>query len=97
METNTQAAATVVQLMPAQRVMLSLAATLTGMTVKAMERKIEDGRWLEGQEYFRDPDGRLWVDLQGVMKWVARGRGLKSGSAASVSRLRSAESSTATP
>jgi hypothetical protein len=64
------AQASVVQVHPAPCVRLPLAATVTGMTVKAMQRKIEDGKWLEGREYHRDPDGNIWVDIKGVMRWV---------------------------
>lgn len=64
----------VVQVAPAPRVLLPLAAAVTGLTVKAMQRKIGDGVWLEGREYHRAPDGRIWVDLKGVMRWVAPDR-----------------------
>lgn len=73
METNTRDS-TVVQLAPARRVLLPLAAQITGLTEKAMRRKIQEGKWLEGREYLRDPDGRLWVDIEGVMRWVGRGQ-----------------------
>jgi hypothetical protein len=35
-----------------------------------MQRKIQDGKWIEGREYHRDPDGNVWVDVPGVMRWV---------------------------
>jgi hypothetical protein len=59
---------------PARRVRPALAAALTGLTQKAIERKIEEGVWVEGQEYHRGPDGLLYVDLEGYDRWVARGR-----------------------
>jgi len=65
----------VIQIAPAPRVLMPLAAICTGMTVKAMQRKIGDGIWREGCEYHRAPDGRIWIDLKGVMQWVERGRG----------------------
>ncbi len=55
---------------PASRVMIPLAALVTGLTEKAIRRKIEEGKWIEGNEYHRDPDGRIWIELEGVMKWV---------------------------
>jgi hypothetical protein len=67
--------ATVVQVQPAPRVRLSLAAAITGLTEKAMRRKIEEGKWLAGREYHRDPDGNIWIDVKGVMQWVAPVRG----------------------
>lgn len=33
------------------------------------ERKIDDGKWLEGREYV-GRDGRIFVDLRGYEKWV---------------------------
>lgn len=37
----------------AQHVTIALAATLTGLSGKAIRRKIEEGKWLEGREYRR--------------------------------------------
>ncbi len=74
MNTNAQTTAQVIQLAPARRVRPALAAIITGLTAKAIERKIQAGKWLEGREYFRDPDGQVWVDIEGVMKWAEKGR-----------------------
>jgi hypothetical protein len=68
------AEAPVVQLAPAPRVLIPVAAIVTGLSDKAIRRKIEEGKWLEGREYHRDPDGRIWIELKGVMQWVAKGR-----------------------
>lgn len=54
----------------ARYVLLELAHALTGYTVKAMERKIERGDWIEGQEWVRAPDGRILIDIVGYHKWV---------------------------
>ncbi len=62
-----------VELAPRARLTDATAAAF-GMTVKAMQRKMEDGKWLDGQEYHRDPDGNIWLDVKGIMQWVARGR-----------------------
>ncbi len=51
-------------------VQLPVFETLTGYTVKAVRRKIEEGVWLEEREYRRAPDGRILVDLEGYNKWV---------------------------
>ena len=51
-------------------VLLQKFEELTGYTVKAVERKIESGAWIEGHEYRRAPDGRVLVDLEGYSKWV---------------------------
>lgn len=55
---------------PARYVRLSLAEALTGYTVKAMERKIERGDWVEGKVWKRAPDGRIVIDLSGYYQWV---------------------------
>jgi hypothetical protein len=59
-----------VLVVPARYVLLCLAATLTGYTIKAMERKIERGDWTEGKVWRRAPDGRILIDLLGYQKWV---------------------------
>lgn len=73
MSTQLQSEVTV-QIAPARRVRPALAAACTGLTVKAIERKIQSGKWLEGREYLRDPDGQVWIDIEGVMKWAEKGR-----------------------
>lgn len=55
---------------PARYVLLCLAERITGYTVKAMERKIERGDWVEGKVWVRAPDGRLLIDMVGYHKWV---------------------------
>ncbi|MBM0105874.1 hypothetical protein JM946_14175 [Steroidobacter sp. S1-65] len=59
-----------VAIAPARYVLLSLAQSLTGYTVKAMERKIERGDWPEGKVWRRAPDGRICIDVQGYEKWI---------------------------
>lgn len=54
-------------------VVLKKAEELTGYTVKAMERKIERGQWVEGREWVRAPDGRRLVSVKGYQAWVERG------------------------
>ena len=56
--------------LPARYVLLQLATTLTGYSVKAIERKIERGDWQEGKLWKRAPDGRIMIDLTGYQKWV---------------------------
>lgn len=36
-------------------------ADLTGMTPAAIRQKIHRGDWIEGQEYHRAPDGRIFI------------------------------------
>lgn len=51
-------------------VTIRLAALITGLTEKAIRRKIEDGKWIEGSEYRRSPDGGLFISMQGFKRWV---------------------------
>ena len=54
---------------PARRVTIELYAKISGRTPKSIRRKIETGRWLQGREYHRDPDGSVMVDVRGVEAW----------------------------
>lgn len=60
------------QVSPAPYVTVSLAATITGLTEKAIRRKIQEGKWLEGREYRRSPDGGIFISLKGYQQWVER-------------------------
>lgn len=55
---------------PARYVLLPLANAITGYSVKAMERKIERGDWLEDHVWRRAPDGRILLDVLGYQRWV---------------------------
>jgi hypothetical protein len=63
---------TTVIVQPDRYVTIALAATLTGLSVRAIERKIASGTWAEGMEYRRCPDGTLRVDMEGYRRWVER-------------------------
>ena len=64
---------TVVQVASAPYVTIQLAAAQTGLSEKAIRRKIEEGVWLEGREWRRAPDGRLYISVKGYQAWVERG------------------------
>lgn len=55
---------------PAPYVTISLAAAITGLTEKAIRRKIEEGKWIEGREYRRSPDGGIFISIKGYTQWV---------------------------
>lgn len=57
---------------PAPYVTIALAAQITGLTEKAIRRKIEDGKWIEGREYRRSPDGGIFISINGYQKWVEK-------------------------
>ena len=51
-------------------VLLPLATSITGYTVKAMQRKIERGEWIKGKVWLRAPDGRILISVTGFETWV---------------------------
>lgn len=54
-------------------VTIKLAAHATGLTEKAIRRKIDEGVWVEGSEYRRQvDDGRIYIDMKGYDKWVEK-------------------------
>lgn len=55
---------------PAKYVLLPLAEAITGYTIKAIERKIERGDWIEGKVWIRAPDGRILLNVPGYERWV---------------------------
>ncbi|WP_193099453.1 excisionase [Burkholderia sp. Z1] len=63
----------VIQVETAPYVTVALAATITGLTEKAIRRKIEDGKWIEGREYRRSPDGGVYISVKGFEKWIESG------------------------
>lgn len=42
----------------------------TGYTPKAVQRKIEDGVWIEDKHYIRARDGHITMNLQEYYRWV---------------------------
>lgn len=62
-----------VLLAPAHYVTIPLAAAITGLSEKAIRRKIEDGKWMEGREYRRSPDGGVFISMKAYSAWVESG------------------------
>lgn len=60
-------------LSPDRFVTIKIFAAISGFTEKAIRRKIESGVWIERREYFRSPDSHIFIDREGVQKWVMRG------------------------
>ncbi len=58
----------------AQFVTIAMAALMTGLSEKAIRRKIEVGKWLVGREVFKSPDGGVFVSIKGFESWVGRGK-----------------------
>lgn len=63
------------QVAPAPYVTVALAAIITGLSEKAIRKKIETGKWIEGREYRRSPDGGIFISIKGYERWVERGPG----------------------
>jgi hypothetical protein len=63
-----------IQINPAPYVTVKMASSLTGLTEKAIRRKIEEGKWLDGREYRRSEDGGIFISLKGYAAWVERGQ-----------------------
>ena len=51
-------------------VRIPVAAARLGYTVKAIERKIQSGVWLQGVHWVKAPDGHLFVDMASVRNWI---------------------------
>lgn len=65
---------TIVHVAPAPYVTVALAAIITGLTEKAIRRKIEEGKWIEDREYRRSPDGGIFISLTGYRQWIEGAR-----------------------
>ena len=55
----------------ARFVTIGMASQLTGLTAKAITRKIERGVWLEGR-IWRKLDGRVMIDMKGYEAWAEK-------------------------
>lgn len=58
------------QVVTARYVTIGLAAAKTGLTDKAIRRKIEDGIWRESIEWRHAPDGHVMIDIDAIERWV---------------------------
>jgi hypothetical protein len=63
---------------------------LIGKGDQYVKGKIKDGKWEEGVQFFRDPDGQIWVSLSGVEAWVKSSIQRASGHTAQASKSVSA-------
>jgi hypothetical protein len=53
-------------------VTIRLYSQISGLGVEAIRSKIKEGKWIEGREYVRSPDGGLFVDREGVARWLKK-------------------------
>jgi hypothetical protein len=63
------------RLSPADYVTIKVHAATTGYSERAIERKIQDGVWLENDVWVKAPDGRRLISKKGYNRWVERGQG----------------------
>src|SRR5687768_14806096 len=52
------------------KVTITRFAEMSGYTTGAVHKKIERGVWLEGVQWFRAPDGRILISIEGYDSWV---------------------------
>jgi hypothetical protein len=64
------AAATTPRINPSRYVTVELFSAITGLSQGAVRKRIERGVYLEGKQYRRAPDGRVWMDTRGHEQWV---------------------------
>lgn len=57
----------------AETVTVGLAAQALGLSEAAIRRKIQEGVWIEGRQYHRAPDKKIYIDLPQVTTWVRSG------------------------
>ena len=66
-----------------QLVSIEQAASLIGYSSAAINKKIERGVWREGAEFFRAPDGRIHIHIEGVHLWILTNYAVNIGTSAS--------------
>jgi hypothetical protein len=54
----------------ADYMLIPLFCSITGYSEKAVRRKIEDGKWIEGIHYTRAPDGHITMSLKAYYAWA---------------------------
>lgn len=71
---GTAAAGRLILVGPAPYVTIPVAAVCIGYSVKAIRRKIGDGKWIEGREWDRGgPGGEIRISLGGFARWAESG------------------------
>lgn len=55
---------------PARYVTVKGAATAMGLSEGAVRKRLQRGIWLQDKHYRKAPDGRIYIDLHAVEKWI---------------------------
>lgn len=58
---------------------ISLAAAITGLLKKAIQQKIEDGKWVNGRERRHSPGGEVFISIKGQEHSSAAAAALQAG------------------
>lgn len=67
---------------PLEHVPLEQFCRMTGYTPEAIRTKIHRAEWAEGDQYRKDPSGRIQIILAGYDRWVRSGAASKHAAAA---------------
>lgn len=62
-----------ISLMLDDLITLKVFSQQTGITKKAVYEKIYKKTWTEGKEFYRDPQGKIWVSRSGYQEWIRSG------------------------
>jgi hypothetical protein len=55
---------------PNRYCLIAAAAAVTGLSAKAIRRKIEDGVWIKDKHYRKAPDGHVYINMEAVNDWI---------------------------
>lgn len=54
----------------ARFVTIEVASNAIGLSKRAIQTKIHKCVWVLNRQYRKGPDGRIYIDLEGVEKWI---------------------------
>lgn len=60
-------------MLPVDHVTIKRFSELTGYSELAIRSKIKRGEWRQDEQYFKAPDGRILMSLEGYAQWVTKG------------------------
>lgn len=60
-------------MLPIDHVTIERFAELTGYSEFAIRSKIKRGDWRQDEQFFKAPDGRILMSLEGYAQWVIKG------------------------
>ncbi|WP_422156543.1 excisionase [Vreelandella titanicae] len=60
-------------MLPVDHVTIERFSELTGYSEFAVRSKIKRGDWRQDEQFFKAPDGRILMSLEGYAQWVTKG------------------------